>query len=129
LVKLAALATDSPDTVKNSELREPLQPDFHSSKPAPLPPGAGGGNDARVGIVDPGGGDSMRAGGRGALGVSTWRRSEHTTRSTRCTVGTPHVIIGTPGRLNGKLQAPGALRLTRVRVLVLDEVDMMLDMG
>ena len=53
----------------------------------------------------------------------------NTTRSTRCTVGTPHVIIGTPGRLNGMLQAPGALRLTRVRVLVLDEVDMMLDMG
>lgn len=40
----------------------------------------------------------------------------------------PRVIIGTPGRINDLLQQK-LLRLDRVRVLVLDEADRMLDMG
>lgn len=40
----------------------------------------------------------------------------------------PHIIIGTPGRLNDLLQR-GALRLDTVRHFVLDEADRMLDMG
>ena len=40
----------------------------------------------------------------------------------------PHIIIGTPGRLNDLLQRR-ALRLDNVRHFVLDEADRMLDMG
>ena len=40
----------------------------------------------------------------------------------------PHIIIGTPGRLNDLLNR-GALRLTDISVFVLDEADRMLDMG
>jgi len=38
------------------------------------------------------------------------------------------VVIGTPGRLNDHLRR-GTLRLDRVKTLVLDEADLMLDMG
>jgi len=40
----------------------------------------------------------------------------------------PHIIIGTPGRINDHL-AQGALPLNKVGVLILDEADRMLDMG
>jgi ATP-dependent RNA helicase DbpA len=40
----------------------------------------------------------------------------------------PHVVVGTPGRIQ-ELISQGALALDQVRVLVLDEVDRMLDMG
>ncbi len=40
----------------------------------------------------------------------------------------PHVIVGTPGRINDHLQQ-GSLKLTAVGVLILDEADRMLDMG
>lgn len=40
----------------------------------------------------------------------------------------PHVIIGTPGRINDHLER-GSLRVNDVEILVLDEADLMLDMG
>ncbi|TAH47783.1 MAG: ATP-dependent RNA helicase DbpA [Gammaproteobacteria bacterium] len=43
-------------------------------------------------------------------------------------VHAPHVVVGTPGRIQ-ELIDQGALSLECVRVLVLDEVDRMLDMG
>ena len=43
-------------------------------------------------------------------------------------VHAPHVVVGTPGRLL-ELVENGALDLTTVRTLVLDEADRMLDMG
>jgi superfamily II DNA/RNA helicase len=41
---------------------------------------------------------------------------------------TSHVLVATPGRLED-LVARGAFRLDRIRVLVLDDADRMLDMG
>jgi len=40
----------------------------------------------------------------------------------------PHVIVATPGRMNDFLQR-GWVKLDEVKVLILDEADMMLDMG
>jgi ATP-dependent RNA helicase RhlE len=40
----------------------------------------------------------------------------------------PHIIIGTPGRVNDHLER-GSLKLNNVGVVVLDEADRMLDMG
>jgi len=40
----------------------------------------------------------------------------------------PHIVVGTPGRLKKHLEK-GTLHLGRVRTLVLDEADRMLDMG
>jgi ATP-dependent RNA helicase RhlE len=40
----------------------------------------------------------------------------------------PHIVIGTPGRLNDHLEQR-TLDLTQVNILVLDEADRMLDMG
>jgi ATP-dependent RNA helicase RhlE len=40
----------------------------------------------------------------------------------------PHVIVGTPGRINDFIQR-GWVKMDSVKVLVLDEADMMLDMG
>lgn len=40
----------------------------------------------------------------------------------------PHIVVGTPGRLLKHLDQ-GALQLSRLEVLVLDEADRMLDMG
>ncbi len=39
-----------------------------------------------------------------------------------------HIVVGTPGRLRDHLER-GALDLTALRVVVLDEADEMLDMG
>ena len=39
-----------------------------------------------------------------------------------------HVVVGTPGRISDHI-ARGSLRLDRIRTLVLDEADRMLDMG
>ncbi len=41
---------------------------------------------------------------------------------------TSHVLVATPGRLEDQL-ARGAFKLDRIRILVLDEADRMLDMG
>ncbi len=41
----------------------------------------------------------------------------------------PHIVIGTPGRINDHLEERKTLNLSRVGVLVLDEADRMLDMG
>ena len=40
----------------------------------------------------------------------------------------PHVVVGTPGRIL-KLLQQGALKIDRLKMLVLDEADRMLDMG
>jgi len=40
----------------------------------------------------------------------------------------PHIVVGTPGRLQEHLNK-GSLRLNKVKTLVLDEADRMLDMG
>lgn len=40
----------------------------------------------------------------------------------------PRIIIGTPGRMNDLIQQ-GILKLSRVKILVLDEADRMFDMG
>jgi len=42
--------------------------------------------------------------------------------------GNPHIVIGTPGRINDLVQQR-ALNLQNVTILVLDEADRMLDMG
>lgn len=41
----------------------------------------------------------------------------------------PHMVIGTPGRLNDILAAKHLLNLHNVRTIVLDEADMLLDLG
>jgi superfamily II DNA/RNA helicase len=49
-------------------------------------------------------------------------------RQVRALQRGPHVVIGTPGRLKD-LMKRGALKLSNIQVLVLDEADRMLDMG
>jgi ATP-dependent RNA helicase DeaD len=49
-------------------------------------------------------------------------------RERRGLSGGAHVVVGTPGRLRDHLER-GALDLSRVRVVVLDEADEMLDLG
>ncbi len=49
-------------------------------------------------------------------------------RQFRALKQNPHIIIGTPGRLNDHLEQ-GTLNLSTVSILVLDEADRMLDMG
>ena len=40
-----------------------------------------------------------------------------------------HVVVGTPGRVNQMVAETGALRTERIKILVIDEADEMLDMG
>ena len=40
-----------------------------------------------------------------------------------------HVVVGTPGRVNQMVAETGALRTERMKILVIDEADEMLDMG
>lgn len=40
-----------------------------------------------------------------------------------------HVVVGTPGRINQMVMEMGALRTEKLKMLVLDEADEMLDMG
>jgi ATP-dependent RNA helicase RhlE len=53
---------------------------------------------------------------------------ESMNRQLRALKQIPHVIIGTPGRLNDHLEQH-TLNLSNVSILVLDEADRMLDMG
>jgi ATP-dependent RNA helicase RhlE len=53
---------------------------------------------------------------------------EPISRQIRALRSNPHIIIGTPGRLNDHLEQR-TLDLSKVTVLVLDEADRMLDMG
>ncbi len=49
-------------------------------------------------------------------------------RQLRALRQNPHIVIGTPGRLNDHLEQ-NTLNLSQVSILVLDEADRMLDMG
>lgn len=49
-------------------------------------------------------------------------------RQTHALRRNPHIIVATPGRLNDHTKR-GTLKLNEVKILVLDEADMMLDMG
>ncbi|MBI2645075.1 DEAD/DEAH box helicase [Candidatus Uhrbacteria bacterium] len=49
-------------------------------------------------------------------------------RQIRMLKNNPHVIVGTPGRINDHIERK-TLQLDAVKILVLDEADLMLDMG
>ena len=53
---------------------------------------------------------------------------ESINRQFRALRQNPHIVIGTPGRLNDHLEQK-TLNLSQVSILVLDEADRMLDMG
>ncbi len=65
-----------------------------------------------------------------AIGLKTavFIGGEAMSRQLRALRQDPHVIIGTPGRINDHLEQ-GTISLQNVTVLVLDEADRMLDMG
>ncbi len=66
--------------------------------------------------------------GKAGARIATCVGGMDPSKERRNLAGGAHIVVGTPGRLRDHLER-GALDLTRLRVVVLDEADEMLDMG